>query len=1061
MNKTSLIAILLFLGLRISVSGQVLNVATTMQEQGNWCWDACSACILKYNCTPLSQCEIANYALAMTNCCNVPSGCNYQNTLYAIQDILVHFANISSQEVGVVLDKAAIHATLQQNRPFVIFWYWTSGGGHVIIGHGLVGNDLYYMDPLQGLKIADYSWVCSNAAHTWIDTQVLTTSPSGPWPAGDISGPSAVQCQASVRYTVPSIPNATAYIWSFTPPEAGSITPTGNSALLDVNKSFSGYAALQVKGSNSCADGTVSPILTIRLNSSKPLKAATPAGPVLFCSNPANTQYTTSATSNASMYVWELTPADAGVITGTWLTATVDWNDSFIGTATLTVTGTNDCGDGPASDPLTISIGALPLQSAKPTGKTKLCVNPANENYYTSGADNSTSYFWDLLPSTAGEITGTSSSAVVNWNDSFTGTATISVTGRNSCGDGTKSKPLTVEIHAPPVQAAAPLGPITICAGIPNSTYSTGSINASSYVWMISPSNAGSIVASDTSAVVTWNSSFTGAATMSVKGSNDCGDGPVSDFLNVTVSPLPGQPETPAGTAVFCQSTTTTTYTTKPIQNATSCLWSISPPSAGMIKGAGFSASVEWDGSFAGEATIFVRGRNDCGDGGVSVPLVVKVIELPAKASAPAGTTVFCTHPTSTRYVTSGASNAVSYKWTLTPPVAGSIIGADTAAMVDWNKSYTGIATIKVTGHNTCGDGAGSDPLYVSLNPLPDQPATPTGAAALCVGSTKTLYTTARIANATSYSWTIIPAAAGTITGNDTAATVDWKQTFTGTAAVAVQSHNNCGDGLVSKPLYVFVKRIPGQAIAPEGASVLCKGTGSALYSTARVADAESYHWDLSPKDAGTISSRDTSATVTWFQSYSGPAAISVKANNECGEGSASPPKSVLIAPLPVLSLGNDTSMTLADTIILNAGAGFKSYVWNDKSTRQTFAIIGSVAGIGTHQYSVTVANADDCLNTDTVFVSILDPTGTDRPDMEETMYVYPNPANGVITIKVPESEFRNATMEVVTMDGRRIYSRVLDGSLSQINIADLPKGMYLVKFTSSVRMRISKLVIE
>jgi predicted transcriptional regulator len=68
-----------------------------------------------------------------------------------------------------------------------------------------------------------------------------------------------------------------------------------------------------------------------------PVKAAMPAGPVSLCENSSDTDYTTSGATYASTYVWEITPAAAGIITGTGLTATVDWNTAFTGVATIKV----------------------------------------------------------------------------------------------------------------------------------------------------------------------------------------------------------------------------------------------------------------------------------------------------------------------------------------------------------------------------------------------------------------------------------------------------------------------------------------------------------------------------------------------------------------------------------------------------------------------------------------------------------------------------------------------------------------------------------------------------
>ncbi|MCK9220561.1 MAG: T9SS type A sorting domain-containing protein [Bacteroidales bacterium] len=179
---------LLFISFFTTANAQVLGVDTVSQRKSQWCWAACSACILNYYNKPTSQCTIADFArlnysheqgyFGNIPCCNEPNDCNKPNYNWgddgSIQKILEHFGEISNTGSGP-LDTTTIANELKNNRPFIILWQWNDKSGHFIVGYGLENNKLYYMNPGvgEGKKIADYDWVLSNADHTWTSTNVL------------------------------------------------------------------------------------------------------------------------------------------------------------------------------------------------------------------------------------------------------------------------------------------------------------------------------------------------------------------------------------------------------------------------------------------------------------------------------------------------------------------------------------------------------------------------------------------------------------------------------------------------------------------------------------------------------------------------------------------------------------------------------------------------------------------------------------------------------------------------------------------------------------------------
>ena len=89
--------------------------------------------------------------------------------------------------------------------------------------------------------------------------------------------------------------------------------------------------------------------------SALPETAPAPTGPTTVCASSYSTSYNTAGLTGISVYDWMLEPSEAGNVTGTGLTATVIWEDGFLGEATLKVAGENNCGTGAYSDPVIIT----------------------------------------------------------------------------------------------------------------------------------------------------------------------------------------------------------------------------------------------------------------------------------------------------------------------------------------------------------------------------------------------------------------------------------------------------------------------------------------------------------------------------------------------------------------------------------------------------------------------------------------------------------------------------------------------------------------------------------
>jgi hypothetical protein len=88
-----------------------------------------------------------------------------------------------------------------------------------------------------------------------------------------------------------------------------------------------------------------------------PETANIPAGPeYVNLNNVSTSEYTVDAVAYADFYEWRVEPTEAGDISGIGTIGTINWNASFLGTATISVRAMNNCGDGEYSDGLEVTV---------------------------------------------------------------------------------------------------------------------------------------------------------------------------------------------------------------------------------------------------------------------------------------------------------------------------------------------------------------------------------------------------------------------------------------------------------------------------------------------------------------------------------------------------------------------------------------------------------------------------------------------------------------------------------------------------------------------------------
>jgi len=86
----------------------------------------------------------------------------------------------------------------------------------------------------------------------------------------------------------------------------------------------------------------------------------------------------------------------------------------------------------------------------------------------------------------------------------------------------------------------------------------------------------------------------------------------------------------------------------------------------------------------------------------------------------------------------------------------------------------------------------------------------------------------------------------------------------------------------------------------------------------------------------------------------------------------------VVNEPISVF-IGNDTSIYENQSITLNAGSDFLSYLWSNGSTGSMLVVNGNI-GLGLHEFSVEVIDNNGCSSTDIITILILSETDNNTP---------------------------------------------------------------------------------
>lgn len=230
----------------------------------------------------------------------------------------------------------------------------------------------------------------------------------------------------------------------------------------------------------------------------------------------------------------------------------------------------------------------------------------------------------------------------------------------------------------------------------------------------------------------------------------------------------------------------------------------------------------------------------------------------------------------------------------------------------------SGIYTVNVITDEGCaGD---SDPVQVTVNPLPTPTVSPVGSTTFCDGGSVTLTT----GSYATYLWN---------TGETTQSiTVD----TSGVYSVTVTNGNNCE--ATSGTISVTVNELPNPTVSILGDLAFCDGSDVTLTASA----AASYLWS----NGQTTQSIDVTGSDSYW--------VTVTDANGCTANSDTVMTTVYPNPNPTISADGPTIFCDGDSVVLTASDA-ALYNWSTGETTQSITVYSSGS------YSVSITDANDC----------------------------------------------------------------------------------------------------
>jgi PKD repeat protein len=164
---------------------------------------------------------------------------------------------------------------------------------------------------------------------------------------------------------------------------------------------------------------------------------------------------------------------------------------------------------------------------------------------------------------------------------------------------------------------------------------------------------------------------------------------------------------------------------------------------------------------------------------------------------------------------------------------------------------------------------------------------------------------------------------------------------------------------------------------------------------------------------------------------------------------------------LPFFSLGGDTTINLGDTLEIQAPLSGQ-YLWFDGTTDSNLMFLSAEYGLGSNSCWLQITSNLECSYTDSINILVLNrPNRLPILDDKFTYILFPNPAESSVIIKLLQPDTIPAKVIVRDLQGRIHLRGSLDNTSNEIDLSQIPRGIYFITVITDKFDRTLRLILE